>query len=235
MDSWTSAAVADTAELRQQVIDTCFYMRDRLGYFVSTWGNISVRVHEGLIVTPSRVSYEELGPDDLVLISGEGKKLKGERLPTSETELHRQILRARPDLAAIIHNHSPWASVCACAHRSIPVLADDMAELIGGEVNCARYVPAGHHRELAQAAREAIGADATAVLMANHGVLVGGRDLQEAIAGCQIVEKAAMALVHAGAIGGVVPIPEEAWREERHRYLHKYGKPEDMAELFGDE
>jgi len=50
-------AAADTVELRQQVIDTCFYMRDRLGYFVSTWGNIAVRVDEGLIVTPSRVNY----------------------------------------------------------------------------------------------------------------------------------------------------------------------------------
>lgn len=164
----------DTRELRQETIDTCFYMRDKLAYFVSTWGNISVRVEGGLVVTPSRVNYEELQPEDLPLVSWEGVKLKGERVPTSETELHRQIMLGRPDIGAIIHSHSPWASVCACAHRAIPVLSDDMAEVIGGPVNCAPYVPAGRHKELAAAAREAIGPDATAVLMGNHGVLVGG-------------------------------------------------------------
>lgn len=222
------AAAADTTALRQQVITTCLHLRDRLGYFVSTWGNLSVRVTEGLLVTPSRVNYEELRPEDLVLISWEGKKLKGERLPTSEMELHRQILLERPDLGALIHNHSPWASVCACAHHAIPVISDDMAEVIGGEVNCARYVPAGRHKELAQAVREAIGPEATAVLMANHGVLAGGRDLAEAVTGCVVVEKAAMALLHAKSLGGIKPLPEELWREERHRYLYKYGRPEDQ-------
>lgn len=223
----------DSKALREKVIATCFDMRDRLGYFVGTWGNISVRLGDGLLVTPSRMSYEQVTPDDLVVVSWAGKVLRGERVPTSETELHRQILLERPDLGALIHSHSPWASVCACAHRSIPVLSDDMAEVIGGEVRCSRYAPAGRHRELAGAVREAIGPDAGAVLIGNHGVVAGGRDLDEAVIACQFVEKAAMILVHAEALGGVKPIPETLWREERDRYLHKYGKAEDVAELFG--
>ena len=214
------------------MIAACFFLRDRLGYFVGTWGNISVRVTEGLLVTPSRIAYEEVQPDDLVVVGWEGGVVRGQRVPTSETELHRQLMLERPDLGAIIHSHSPWASVCACAHRAIPVLSDDMAEVIGGEVRCAPYVPAGRHRELAQAVREAIGPDACAVLLGNHGVAAGGRDLAEAIVACQFVEKAAMIFVQAQAIGGVQPIPEELWREERHRYLYKYGRAEDVADIL---
>jgi L-ribulose-5-phosphate 4-epimerase len=219
----------DSLELRQAVIRTCLFMRDRLGYFVGTWGNISVRLEGGLLVTPSRMLYDEVTPDDLVVVGWEGGVLRGNRVPTSELELHRQILRKRPDIGALAHSHSPWASVCACAHRSIPVLTDDMAEVIGGEVQCAPHVPAGRHRELALAAAESIGPDACAVLLGNHGVVAGGRDLAEAVVASQFVEKAAMILIQAQAIGGVQPIAEAAWREERHRYLYKYGKPEDLA------
>lgn len=223
----------DTTALREEVIRACFTMRDRLGYFVGTWGNISVRLTDGVLVTPSRMNYEDVQPEDLVVVAWEGGVLRGRRVPTSEMELHRQVLLARPDLQALIHSHSPWASVCACAHHGIPVFSDDMAELIGGEIHCAPYAPAGHHRELALAASKAIGPDACAVLLANHGVLAGGRDLAEATVACQLVEKAAMALIQAEALGGVKPIPEPLWREERHRYLYKYGKPEDLAEVLG--
>ena len=222
----------DTIALRQKVIDTCFLMRDRLGYFVATWGNISVRLADGLLVTPSRMNYEGLEPKDLVVVAWEGGVLRGERLPTSEMELHRQVLLERPDLGALIHSHSRWASVCACAHKTIPVLVDDMAEVIGGEVRCAPYVPAGRHRQLAEAAREAIGPDAGAVLLGNHGVVAGARDLDEAVVACQFVEKAAMILVHAKSLGGARPIPEALWREERDRYLYKYGKREDLEDLL---
>ena len=128
----------DSNELREAIIRTCLCMRDRLGYFVGTWGNISVRVEDGLLVTPSRMCYDAIVPDDLVVVGWEGGVVRGHRVPTSEMELHRQILRQRPDLGALVHSHSPWASVCACAHRSIPVLTDDVAEVIGGEVRCAR-------------------------------------------------------------------------------------------------
>jgi L-fuculose-phosphate aldolase len=223
----------DASELRWEVIRACFTMRDKLGYFVGTWGNISVRIEDGLLVTPSRMKYEEMKPEDLVVVGWEGGVIRGERVPTSETELHRQILLARPDLGALIHSHSPWASVFACARRAIPVLTDDMAEVVGGEVRCSHYVPAGRHRELAKAARDAIGPDACVVLLANHGVVAGGRDLAEAIIASQFVEKAAMILIQAEALGGAVPISESLWREERNRYLYKYGKPEDLEEVIG--
>ena len=232
MNAQIAAPFEDSPTLRQEVIDTCFYMRDKLGYFVGTWGNIGVRLTDGLLVTPSRMNYDEVTTDDLVVIAWEGGVIRGTRTPTSEMELHRQVMLERPDIGAIVHSHSPWASVCACAHQSIPVLVDDMAEVIGGEVHCAKYAPAGHHVELAENARQAIGPDATCVLLGNHGVVAGARDLAEAIIASQFVEKAAMILIQAANIGGAQPIPEDLWRWERHRYLYKYGKPEDLEGLM---
>jgi L-fuculose-phosphate aldolase len=222
----------DTQELRRQVIETCFYMRDKLGYFVGTWGNISVRFEDGFLVTPSRLNYEEVTTKDLVVVSWEGKKLKGDRIPTSEMELHRQIFLERADIGALIHSHSTYASTVACVQKSIPVLIDDMAEVVGGVINCSPYIPAGKHHQLAQNAREAIGPDAFAVLLGNHGVVCGGRDLNEAVICSQFVEKAAKIYIQARAIGGVVPIPDELWREERDRYLYKYGKAIDLQDVL---
>lgn len=222
----------DTQELRRQLLETCFDLRDRLGYFVSTWGNVSVRIKEGMLLTPSRLEYDEMDLDDFVVVSMAGEKVSGHRVPTSETEMHRQIMLERPDIGALIHSHSTWASVCACAHRSIPVLVDDMAEVIGGEVNCTDYVQAGHHLELAAGVRKTIGPDANALLLGNHGVICGGRTLNEARVCNIFVEKAAQILIHAEALGGVKPIPESCWREEHHRYLHKYGKAEDLTEVL---
>jgi L-fuculose-phosphate aldolase len=229
-----AAPLQDTADLRRQVISTCLFLRDRLGYFIGTWGNVSVRVEEGLLLTPSRTVYHELQPKDLVVVSWESVIVKGHRLPTSEMELHRALMQERPAFGALIHAHSPYASTVASAHRSIPVILDDMAEVIGGEVQCARHVSAGKHKEMAQAAREAIGKEACAVLLGNHGVVAGGRDLEEALVALQFVEKAAMVLIHAQSLGGAVPIPEPLWREERERYLYKYGRAEDMHGVIAD-
>ncbi len=223
---------ADTPELRQQLIDTCFTMRDRLGWFVSTWGNVSVRVADGLLLTPTRVELDEMGPDDLVVVDWDGNKVRGARVPTSELEMHRQLMLERPDIGALIHTHQTYATLFACLRRPIPVITDDMAEVVGGQVNCSEYVQAGRHPELAAAVRSAIGPDAMAVMIANHGVICGGRDLAEATVCCQFVEKAATIYAHAQALGGITPIPEEKWRAERHRYLTSYGKAEDLVEVY---
>ncbi len=222
----------DMPELRQELLDTCFYMRDRLGWFVSTWGNVSVRVSDGLLLTPTRLELDEMTQDDLVVVDLKGNRVRGARVPTSELEMHRQLMLERPDIGALIHTHQTYASLFACLRRPIPVITDDLAEVVGGQVNCSEYVQAGRHPELAAAVRSAIGPDAMAVMIANHGVICGGRNLAEAIVCCQFVEKAAKILAHAEPMDGIAPIPEEIWRAERHRYLTSYGKAEDLASIF---
>lgn len=228
MSALTTPPFDDTAELRQEVIHTCLQMCE-LGYLLGTWGNVSVRVANGLLITPARTDYEGMQGDDLVVVSWEGKRLAGRRLPSSEMHVHRLLLAGRSDLGALIHSHPPYCSAVAAARQSIPCIVEDMAQVIGGEVRCSRYVPAGHHLELAEAAREAMGGEVAAALLANHGVVVGGRSLKEAVVATQVLEKAAQVCIQAAALGGAVPIPAAQVQEERHRFLFKYGTAADAA------
>jgi L-ribulose-5-phosphate 4-epimerase len=214
--------------IKTKIIDKCRLL-ERLGYFIGTWGNISVRVPEGLIVTPSRVPYDLLETADFVTVSVDGAVLAGTRLPSSETEIHRALMNKKKDVSAIIHSHSPYATAVSCLHESIPPFVEDLVQIIGGRVNCAPYVPAGQHKRIAEAVAGAIGEE-NAVLLANHGVICCGRTLDEALVACQILEKAAMMMLAAGGLGKVVPIPDEFVRSERERFLYRYGTANDAPE-----
>lgn len=229
MSDLIAVPVADTVELREQIIRSCLYLRDHLGYFFGTWGNISVRIQDGLLLTPSRVSYDSLKTEDLVVVSMEGRVIKGHRMPTSEMLLHLLLMKSRPDFGAIVHSHSPYAATVSCCHKEIPVLVDDMAEIVGGPVNCSAYVSAGEHKEMAISAQAAIHPESFAVLLGNHGSVAAGRDLQEAIVCSQCVERAAMIFLQSQNLGGAIAIPEKLWKQERHRYLFKYGTKADFA------
>jgi L-fuculose-phosphate aldolase len=214
--------------LKSAIIDKCRVL-ERMGYFIGTWGNISVRVREGFLVTPSRIAYDVIQPTDFVLVSLEGKVVAGHRLPSSETEIHRAVLNKKHDVGAIIHSHSPYATAVSCLHCSIPPFVEDLVQIIGGQVNCTRYVPAGQHVRISEEVARTIG-DENAVLLANHGVMCCGRDLEEAFVASQILEKAAFMMLAAAAKGAVIPIPDEHVRSERHRYLHKYGTAHDAPD-----
>lgn len=211
--------------LKQEMIEKCRQL-EKMGYFIGTWGNISVRVPEGFIVTPSRVEYSVIEPSDFVTVSPEGTVLAGHRVPSSETEIHRAVLNKKPDVGAIIHSHSPYATAVSCLHQTIPVFVEDMAQIIGGDVHCTHYVPAGQHKKIAEEVANTIGEE-NAVLLANHGVMCCGRDLEEALVASQILEKAAFMMLAAGGASKVIPIPEEFVRSERHRFLYKYGTTHD--------
>ncbi len=212
--------------VKQNIIGKCLRM-EKMGFFVGTWGNISARVPEGLIITPSKVPYSTLSLDDFVTVSLEGDIISGHRIPSSETELHRSLYRRRTDVGAVIHSHSPYATAMSCLHKPIPPFVEDLVQIVGGQVECSNYVPAGQHKRLAEEVAHTIGA-VNAVLVGNHGVIACGRDLEEAFVACQIVEKAALMMLLASSVGPLTVIPEESVRSERHRFLYKYGTKEDL-------
>ena len=218
----------DYEALKSAIIEKCRVL-EKMGYFIGTWGNISVRVAEGFLVTPSRIAYDVIQPSDFVLVSSEGKLLAGHRLPSSETEIHRAVLNKKGGVGAIIHSHSPYATAVSCLHCAIPPFVEDLVQIIGGQVNCTRYVPAGQHMRISEEVARTIGQE-NAVLLANHGVMCCGRDLEEAFVASQILEKAAFMMLAAAAKGAVIAIPDEHVRSERQRYLYKYGMPSDAPD-----
>ena len=219
----------DSTEIRCAIVNACLAM-SRESFFVGTWGNISVRTEQGLLVTPSRLPYDVMKPEDLVHISFAGKKLSGKRLPSSETELHRQILLNCRYLNALIHVHSKSVMALAALRKDLPVCTEEMAQILGAPAKCSPYVPGGRHSELALAVIGVMkGGMACAAIMSNHGGIAGGRDLNEAMTAARVLEKSAAAYLAAAAVGKPKPIPSNMVREERNRYLHKYGV-EDVTE-----
>lgn len=218
----------DTVQLRKHLIDTCRTLQ-QLGYVIGTWGNVAVRVRDGLLVTPTRLGYDVMTPDDLVVASlDDGSVVRGTRLPTSEVHLHRHICNRRDDLHVLIHNHSPQATAVAVMGLPIPCIAEDQAQILGGAIPCSRYVVSSRHQDFARAAADALGDTAAAVLLANHGVVVGARDLDEALAASRVLEKTATMFLLARAGGSVTTLDDDTAAEERHRYLHKYGTADDF-------
>jgi len=212
-------------EVKREIIVACLTLKE-WGYFVGTYGNISVRVEDGLVITPSRVEYETLTPEDMVTVSNDGAVIHGTRLPSSELEVHRQIYLNRPDINAIVHSHSIYATALSCLHDTIPVIVEEQSQVIGDEIRCTHYVPAGQHLALGVEVAQTLGKN-DAVLVANHGTVSCGRTLKEALSTCQIVERIAQIRLLTKALGTVVPIPREYVESERYRFLYKYGTKED--------
>ena len=143
-------------EIRKDIIETARRMLEK-GLVQGTGGNFSVRCEEGFIITPSGMDYATLTPGDLPKLSPGGAVLEGERRPSIEKELHREVYLARRDVCAVVHTHSVYATAAAAMRIPLPVLTDNQAVLFGGPVPVAEYAPIGTP-ELAREAQR-LGAD----------------------------------------------------------------------------
>ncbi|MCG0274922.1 MAG: class II aldolase/adducin family protein [Thermosediminibacteraceae bacterium] len=194
------------------------------GLVVATWGNISARngEEEVFVITPSGMEYTKLEPEDIVEVDLDGKPLATGRKPSVETPVHAAIYRARPDVRAIVHTHSINASACAAARVEIPCIMEDMAAMVGGAVKVAKYAPSGS-QELARNVVEALG-DRNAVLLANHGVVAVGKNLEEAFKVSLVVEKSAEIFFKSKILGNPVSLTEGEVELIRNFYLNSYGQ-----------
>lgn len=179
------------------------------GLTVETWGNISVRDPEtGLIyLTPSGMQYDIIKPDDIVVMDKEMNTVEGTRKPTIEYGMHIRIMNERPEINAVIHTHPVDSQVFACLHKDIPPVIDEAAQLLGGTVKCAQYALPGSD-ELADYVISALG-EGAACLMANHGAVCVGKDMDTAFRVCTVLEMTAKIYRDALIIGDPVPIDEE--------------------------
>lgn len=193
-----------------------------LGLVTGSAGNVSMRLRspEGpplMAITASGVPYDDMTAEDVVVVDFDLEPVEGEKVPSSESLLHVEVYRARPDVGAVIHTHSLFATVAAVAGMEIPPIVDEMMVYIGGPVKVAEYGPPGSP-EVAARVREALG-DRKAALIRNHGAVGVGRDLREALDICALVERTAQVFVFCSLLGRVDQIPAEALEAERAIYL----------------
>jgi L-fuculose-phosphate aldolase len=149
-----------------------------LGLNRGTSGNVSVRCGESFLVTPSGQPADELMPESMVAMNFSGKPLS-EGKPSSEWRFHRDILAARSDTGAVVHTHSIFATTLSCLHREIPPFHYMIAVAGGDSIRCAPYALFGS-QALSDSALTAL-EGRKACLLANHGMIALGRDLDEAI------------------------------------------------------
>ena len=157
------------------------------GFAAANDGNISMRLDENRVLcTPTRVSKGFMKPDDLCIVDLEGKQLAGNRKRSSEILLHLSVMKARPDVKSCVHCHPPHATAFAVAHEPIPKCILPEFEVFLGEVAIARYETPG-----TQAFADTVlpyVKDTDTILLANHGTITYGSDLEDAYFKTEIID-----------------------------------------------
>ncbi|WP_299028915.1 class II aldolase/adducin family protein [uncultured Thermanaerothrix sp.] len=188
-------------------------------------GNISaIDVDSRLIaITPSAVPYHLRTPEDIVVIDLNRKIIEGKWQPTSEIALHMQFYHTRPDVRAVIHTHAPYASVFGIIYEPIPMVLIESATLLSGPVPVAPYARPGTE-EVAEVTQKAMGKTGVACVMANHGLVTVGPNLEQAYSTTLAAETSARLVILARAMGAQVKTLDEAeCIALREAYLSRYG------------
>ena len=211
---------------KQQVLEMAQEMFKR-GLVGTASGNASMRIssQELIAITPTRVPYDCLTREDIVIVDFHGATVDGQTLPSSELLLHVEAYKARGDVSAVLHTHSTFATVASVAGLEIPPIMDEMVVYLGGAVRVADYAFPST-RELAHNAMEAMG-NRNAVLLRNHGVLGVGRTPEEVLEVCEILERTSRVFVYARLLEAVHMLPPEVVKEEER--IFKMGRLADGA------
>jgi len=211
-------------KLREAIIAKACWM-NAAGLNQGTSGNISARFADRMLITPTSIPYETMKPEMLASfeIDGEYGAYEGPRLPSSEWRFHLDILKARPEIGAIVHTHATFATVLAIARKPIPSCHYMIAAFGGTDVRVADFAIYGT-KQLAENAVKAL-EGRTACLLANHGMIALGHDLDEAMWRAVELETIARQYYHALLLpGGPNILPESAIAETLVAFKN-YGVP----------
>jgi L-ribulose-5-phosphate 4-epimerase len=218
-------------QLKQAVCEANVLL-PRYGLVTFTWGNVSgIDRRRGLVVIkPSGVEYDKLGPDDMVVLDLEGRKLEGELNPSSDTDTHLELYRAFPNIGGVVHTHSRWATIFAQAGTGVHPYGTTHGDYFYGEIPCTRRmspeeIRGAYERETGRVIVETFknrDCDAIpAVLVHSHGPFSWGKDPAEAVHNAVVLEEVAMMAWHIRLLTpGLQPMQGELL--DKH-YLRKHG------------
>lgn len=192
------------------------------GLTTGTGGNLSVLDPEAdlVAVTPSGIDYDELTPEDVVVTDRHGVVVEGGLSPSSELGFHLALYNYRPDIGAVVHTHSPWATTMACLGWELPAV-HYLVGFAGHKVPLASYATFGT-RELADRLVAAIGTY-NAVLLANHGLVTVGRTLPSAFAAAEEIEFVARVYLQAKSVGEPVVLSQREMEVVMEKFM-TYGQ-----------
>ncbi len=200
-------------------------MLPRSGLVTWTSGNVSGRDPRTghVVIKPSGVRYEALTPEDMVILDcDDGKVLQGRLKPSVDAPTHLYIYRHRPDVHAVVHTHSPFATAFAAVGRPIPVCLTAMADEFGGPVPVGAYAQIGEE-EIGREVVRSIGSS-PAILMKNHGVFTVGANVMAAVKAAVMTEDVARTMFYALQLGTPDVIPEDEVARAHRRYVEQYGQ-----------
>ena len=186
---------SDEPALRQQMSELCASLFER-GFSVGTAGNVSARLDDGILMTPTNSTLGNIDPERIAKIDLDGHHVSGDK-PTKEVFLHQAFYETRPEAGAVVHLHSTWATALSCLEDTdpndcIPPLTPYVVMRVG-TVKLVPYVKPGDPKS-GDMIRE-LGGNDSAVLLANHGPVVSGKDLFSAVCAAEELEETAKLLV----------------------------------------
>ena len=188
-----------------------------------TAGNLSARIEQGYLITPTGMDYEVLTPANIVSMDLRGNRAEGDLKPSSEWRFHHDIYAQRSDAEAIVHTHSPYATALACTRQDLPAYHYMVAAAGGSSIRCAKYATFGT-QELSDHALAAL-AERQACLLANHGVIALGKDVASAFKMAQLVEELAKQYLLCRMLGEPVLLDESEMNVNLEKFKD-YGKQE---------
>ena len=219
--------------LKQKVYEANMEL-PRRGLVTYTWGNVSgIDREKGLfVIKPSGVEYDELKPEDLVVMDLKGNKVEGELNPSSDTLTHMVLYNAFAQLGGIVHTHSPYAVAWAQAGEDIPCYGTTHADYFYGAIPCARHLTqeeldAGYELNTGNTIVECFrerGIDpmaVSAVICHSHGPFAWGKDAADAVSHAVVLEEVAKMAIYTRQVKATAaPAPQRI--QDKH-YLRKHG------------
>ncbi|MBI5961264.1 MAG: L-ribulose-5-phosphate 4-epimerase [Chloroflexi bacterium] len=197
-----------------------------------TWtsGNVSGRDFSTgqVVIKPSGLRFEELGPENMVIVDTHAQVIEGLYAPSSDTATHCYIYREMPEVGGIVHTHSPYATAWAALGRDIPCVLTAMADEFGGPIPCGKFALIGGEeigREVVRVLREGPNPHSQAVIMQNHGVFTIGPTPKAAVKAAIMCEDVARTVFLAYQLGEPIPIPPDQIAKLYQRYTTVYGQP----------
>jgi L-ribulose-5-phosphate 4-epimerase len=175
-----------------------------------------------VVVTPSGLDYERLTPDDMTVTDMDMNLIEGKFRPSVALNLWIGFMRTRPELNAVVHTHSPYATAFSVAYQQIPVITETMADWFGQPIQVTRYLSV-EDPEFPTLPVEVMG-DGYAVLLGNHGPITVGKTLEHALERAVTLEEAARTYSIARTIGAPVALTEDQARASFDYYHNRYGQ-----------